>query len=98
ALSLIQQRLPSCVRPQRLPRLDFRKTGVPVGSRTAVVIPTLFANVGSVERALENLEVQFLANRGANLHFVVLSDFTDAPAGARVPRHRGSDPPLRGAQ
>src|SRR4030095_11152998 len=80
ALTLIQQLVTSFLRPQRLPKLDFRKTGVPAGSRTAVVIPTLFANVGSVERALEHLEVQFLANRGANLHFVVLSDFTDAPA------------------
>ncbi|HZX42608.1 MAG TPA: carbohydrate-binding protein, partial [Myxococcaceae bacterium] len=33
----------------------------------------------SVEQALENLEVQFLANRGENLHFVVLGDFIDAP-------------------
>jgi cyclic beta-1,2-glucan synthetase len=51
----------------------------PAESRTAVVIPTLLASVESVQQALENLEVQFLANRGANLHFVVLGDFTDAP-------------------
>ncbi|HET6983395.1 MAG TPA: carbohydrate-binding protein, partial [Myxococcaceae bacterium] len=80
ALNFIQQLVTSFLRPQRLPKLDFRKTGVPPASRTAVVIPTLFANVDSVERALENLEVQFLANRGANLHFVVLGDFTDATA------------------
>ena len=80
ALNVIQQLVTSFLPPQRLPKLDFRKTGVPAGSRTAVVIPTLFSSVESVERALENLEVQFLANRGANLHFVVLGDFTDAPA------------------
>ncbi|MGZ3447252.1 MAG: GH36-type glycosyl hydrolase domain-containing protein, partial [Myxococcaceae bacterium] len=79
ALNVIQQLLTSFLRPQRLPKLDFRKSGVPAGSRTAVVIPTLLASVESVEHALENLEVQYLANRGANLHFVVLGDFTDAP-------------------
>ena len=79
ALNVIQQLITSFLRPQRLPKLDFRESGVPAESRTAVVIPTLFASVESVEQALENLEVQFLANRGANLHFVVLGDFTDAP-------------------
>ncbi|HEU4454339.1 MAG TPA: glucoamylase family protein [Longimicrobium sp.] len=44
------------------------------------MIPTLFADVEAVHEALDNLEVQFLANREAHLHFAVLSDFTDAPA------------------
>ena len=79
ALNFIQQVITSFLRPQRLPKLDFRESGVPAESRTAVVIPTLLASVESVQQALENLEVQFLANRGANLHFVVLGDFTDAP-------------------
>jgi cyclic beta-1,2-glucan synthetase len=43
-----------------------------------VVIPTLFSGVDAVHEALENLEIQFLANREAHLHFAVLSDFTDA--------------------
>ena len=80
ALNFIQQLITSFLRPQRLPKLDFRESGVPPESRTAVVIPTLLASVEAVEQALENLEVQFLANRGANLHFVVLGDFTDAPS------------------
>jgi cyclic beta-1,2-glucan synthetase len=32
---------------------------------------------------LENLEVQFLANRAEHLHFAVLSDFTDSPTETR---------------
>ena len=36
-----------------------------------------------MREALENLEVQFLANREAHLHFAVLSDFTDAPTETR---------------
>ena len=43
------------------------------------MIPTLFGSVEAVGETLEHLEVQFLANRGAHLHFAVLSDFTDAP-------------------
>ena len=79
ALNVIQQLITSFLRPQRLPKLDFRESGVPAESRTAVVMPTLLSSVESVEQGLENLEVQFLANRGANLHFVVLGDFIDAP-------------------
>ncbi len=52
---------------------------MPEEYRTAVVIPILFASVEAVREALDNLEVQFLANRAAHLHFAVLSDFTDSP-------------------
>ncbi|HET6900742.1 MAG TPA: hypothetical protein VFK70_20470, partial [Vicinamibacteria bacterium] len=83
ALNVIQQLITSFLRPQRLPKLDFRESGVPPESRTAVLIPTLLASVEGVEQALENLEVQFLANRGPGLHFVVLGDFTDAPTEVR---------------
>ena len=56
---------------------------MPPEFRTAVVIPTLFGSVDAVREALENLEVQFLANREAHLHFAVLSDFTDSPTETR---------------
>ena len=80
ALQALQQLVTQFLPPRRLPKLDFLETAtVPPELATAVVVPTLFANVGAVERALENLEVQFLANRGPNLKFIVLSDFTDAP-------------------
>ena len=63
---------------------------MPPELRTAVVVPTLFGSVDAVREALENLEVQFLANREAHLHFAVLSDFTDSPD--RDPRGRRRDP------
>ena len=56
---------------------------MPPEFRTAVVVPTLFGSVDAVREALENLEVQFLANREAHLHFAVLSDFTDSPTETR---------------
>ena len=67
------------VPPRQLPRLDLHADGIPPAYRTVVVVPTLFADVDDVRDALEHLEVQFLANREPNLHFAVLSDFTDAP-------------------
>ncbi len=65
--------------PRTLPRLDLGPCdGVPAELRTAVVVPTLFDSIAAVDEAFDHLEVQFLANRGAHLHFCVLSDFTDA--------------------
>src|SRR5690606_40221624 len=78
AVNVVNQLVTILLPPRMLPKLDLQESGVPPEFRTAVVIPTLFGSVESVEEALENLEVQFLANREAHLHFAVLSDFTDA--------------------
>ena len=80
AVGVLNQLVNTWLPPTVLPRLDLHEHGVPSEYRTAVVVPTLFASVDDVRNALENLEVQFLANREANLHFALLSDFTDAPA------------------
>lgn len=64
--------------PRLLPRLDLHEHGVSAAYTTAVVIPTLLRHVADAQAALNNLEVQFLANREPNLHFALLSDFTDA--------------------
>ncbi|MDB4950351.1 MAG: hypothetical protein JWM27_3000, partial [Gemmatimonadetes bacterium] len=79
AIGVVNQLVTAFLPPRWLPKLDLRENGgIPAELRTAVVIPTLFAGVDAVHEALDNLEVQFLANRGANLHFALLSDFTDA--------------------
>ena len=65
------------VAPQPLPRLDF-STGIPAGSRTLVVVPTMLASASAVEELVEALEVRFLANRDGNLQFGLLTDFRDA--------------------
>ncbi len=83
AVNLVNQLVTAFLSPRPLPKLDLHEHGVPPEYRTAVVIPTLFASVDAVHEALENLEVQYLANREAHLHFAVLSDFTDAPAATR---------------
>jgi cyclic beta-1,2-glucan synthetase len=79
AVNVMSQLVTAVVPPRMVPKLDFGVSGVPEACRTAVVIPTLLPSVESVQEALENLEVQYLANKGAHLHFAVLGDFTDAP-------------------
>ncbi len=80
AVTVFHQLVPLWFSPRILPRLDFKQREVPAEYRTALVTPTLFSNVDDVRDALENLEVQFLANRDAHLLYAILSDFTDAPA------------------
>ena len=65
--------------PDLLPRLDFAR-GIPAGSRTLVVVPTMLASLRGVNDLVEALEVRFLANRDPRLHFGLLTDFCDARA------------------
>lgn len=75
----LNQLLTALLPTRVLARLDLREHGIPEEFRTVVVVPTLFGSVDDVHAALEHLEVQYLANREAHLHFAILSDFTDAP-------------------
>ena len=64
-------------KPDLLPRMDFSK-GIPTEHRTLVVVPSMLTDVLAIEELIESLEVRFIANRGANLHFGLLTDFRDA--------------------
>ncbi|MBP7341813.1 MAG: hypothetical protein KA957_05810 [Syntrophaceae bacterium] len=64
-------------RPRLLPRMDF-SLEIPPESSTLVVIPSMLSDEKSVERLIESLEIRFLTNRDNNLHFGLLTDFTDA--------------------
>ncbi|HEY8733136.1 MAG TPA: glucoamylase family protein, partial [Puia sp.] len=65
------------IRPLILPRMNFSE-GIPENFRTLVVIPSIFNNQEELTDLVENLEVRFLANRGPNIHFALLTDFKDA--------------------
>ncbi len=65
------------VKPRALPRLDF-STGIAPEARTLVVVPTMLTDARAVEELVEALEIRFLANRDPNLHFGLLTDFSDA--------------------
>ena len=61
-----------------LPGLELR-VGIPASLRTMVVVPTLLTTQGSVAEQLARLEVHYLASPDGELHFALLSDWTDSP-------------------
>lgn len=65
------------VQPRVLARMDFSE-GLPAAARCLVVVPTMLSSAAGVDALLEALEVRFLANRDAHLHFALLTDFLDA--------------------
>ena len=65
------------VSPNPLPRLDYSK-GIPLESRTLVVVPTMLLSISNIEDLAEALEVRFLANQDKNLYFGLLTDFKDS--------------------
>jgi cellobiose phosphorylase len=77
AVALVNWLATLLVRAHPLPRMDFTK-GIPPASRTLVVVPTMLVCASGVEDLVEALEVRFLANRDACLHFGLLTDFCDA--------------------
>lgn len=60
-----------------LPGLALRE-GVPAHLRTMVVVPTLLTTSEAIETQIERLEVHYLASSHGEIHFALLSDWTDA--------------------
>ncbi|MGZ3881910.1 MAG: cyclic beta 1-2 glucan synthetase, partial [Flavisolibacter sp.] len=77
AVSLVNWLSTVWVQPQLLPRMDYSK-GIPTEYRSLVVIPTMLSNLAYIEELIEGLEIRYLANREANVHYGLLTDFTDA--------------------
>ena len=69
----------SLLPPQVLPKMSFRKEGIPDDCRTLVVVPMLLTTPDAIRNELGRLEIRYLANSDPNLHFALLSDFADAP-------------------
>src|SRR5690348_9664790 len=65
------------VSPKALPKLDFSK-GIPGACATVVALPTLLISEEQTRKAVNDLEVRYLANRDANLHFALLTDPPDS--------------------
>lgn len=65
------------VPPRVLPKMDFSR-GIPEEYATVVVVPTLLINEEQTHKAVNDLEVRYLANRDANLHFALLTDPPDS--------------------
>ena len=67
ATALVQRLVAARVRPRRLVRLDLQH-GLPAGTCTLVVIPTMLDSVACAEEIVAHLEVQALANPDPLLH------------------------------
>ncbi|WP_435099576.1 GH36-type glycosyl hydrolase domain-containing protein [Arhodomonas sp. AD133] len=63
--------------PRVLPKLDFG-TGIPAEHRTAVCMTLLITDRSDAERALEQLERHYLANRDAQLRYGLLTGLRDS--------------------
>ena len=79
AMALVNWVVTLVVVPRVLPRMDY-SFGIASQSRTLVVVPTLLNSPQGIDDLAEALEVRFLANRDAHLHFGLLTDFRDAPS------------------
>ena len=60
-----------------LPALELRD-GIPGHLRTLVAVPTLLTSPESIEEQIGRLEIHYLASPHGDLHFALLSDWTDA--------------------
>jgi hypothetical protein len=77
AVDLVNNSVTSFFDPVLLPKLDFSE-GIPPDCATLVAVPTLLLNEKQVRDLVNDLEVRYLANRGPNLHFALLTDLADS--------------------
>ncbi len=64
--------------PRLLPKLQLEQ-GVPPDLATFVVVPALLSGRAEVDSLLDQLEQHYLRNPDDNLHFALLTDFSDGP-------------------
>lgn len=78
-VALVNRFVTFLVPPVALPGLELRN-GVPEALRTMVVIPTLLTSTADIAEQVERLEIHHLASPEGDLHFAMLTDWTDAPS------------------
>jgi cyclic beta-1,2-glucan synthetase len=77
AIALINRAVMRSFGATILPGLALRD-GVPPPLRTLVVVPALLTSSSAIEQQIERLEIHYLASPEGELHFALLSDWTDA--------------------
>jgi cyclic beta-1,2-glucan synthetase len=77
AVALVNRAVNIGFAPALLPALELLD-GVPARLRTLVAMPTLLTTVEDVEELVERLEVHYLASPEGDMHFALLTDWTDA--------------------
>jgi hypothetical protein len=76
AVELVNYFITSILRPSPLPKFDFSE-GVPADCKTLVTVPTLLINERQIRQLIEDLEVRYLGNQDANIHYALLTDLPD---------------------
>ena len=76
-VALVNRGVTLFVGPVPLPGLDLRD-GVPESLRTLVAVPTLLTTPEDIAEQVERLEIHHLASPEGDLHFALLSDWSDA--------------------
>ncbi len=79
AVALVNRFVTLFVRAVALPGLALRE-GVPEELRTIVVMPTMLTHEDEIAELVERLEIHYLASAEGDLHFALLSDWSDAGA------------------
>jgi len=77
AVHIVHWLVTRIIPPRILPKLEFQY-GVPTEFSTIVVIPAIFKNENEMQSLLSQLESHFIGNADPNIHFALLTDFTDA--------------------
>ncbi len=76
-VALVNRGVTHFVRPVPLPGLELRG-GVPESLRTLVAVPTLLTTPEDIAEQVERLEIHHLASPEGDLHFALITDWTDA--------------------
>lgn len=77
ASSIVQYLVTRSVPPRPLPKLSLEGK-VPDGLETLVTVHTIFGNTNSIQKAIDGLEVRFLANEDPAFTYVLMADLPDA--------------------
>lgn len=77
ASSLVQYLVSRWVIPKPLPKLSSEGP-VSADHKTIIVVHTIFNSTASIQRAIDGLEVRFLANDDPSFTFVLMADLPDA--------------------
>jgi cyclic beta-1,2-glucan synthetase len=77
ASSLVQYLVSRWISPRPLPKLQSDGP-VPADAKTLVIVHTIFSSAASIQRAIDGLEVRFLANDDPAFTFVLMADLPDA--------------------
>ena len=77
AVALVNRIVTWGFRATLLPALELRG-GIPQHLRTLVAVPTLLTSLEDIEEQIRRLEIHYLASPHGDLHFALLSDWTDA--------------------